>query len=53
MKWNVSKRTLGLAIGLVYWLMITPTAFLLRLFGRGQFRLRDRDARTYWISRHG
>jgi hypothetical protein len=39
-------------MGLMFFLVVTPTAFLFRLFGKDPLRLaKDAGARTYWIER--
>jgi predicted membrane metal-binding protein len=41
-----------LVMGLLFFATVTPTAIILRLFGKDPLRLRfDRDAKTYWIER--
>ena len=39
-------------LGIMFFLVITPMGFLMRLFGKDPLRLRiDRGASTYWIGR--
>jgi hypothetical protein len=41
-----------IALGLIFYLCITPIGFLMRLLGKDPLRLRlDRQAETYWIPR--
>lgn len=41
-----------LVMGLVFYLAVTPTAALMRAFGKDPLRLRyDRAAKSYWIER--
>ena len=41
-----------LIMGLVFYLAVTPTGVILRLFGKDPLRLkRDPDAESYWIER--
>jgi hypothetical protein len=41
-----------IVMGLIFFLMITPIAVIMRLLGRDQLRLKwDAQARTYWIER--
>jgi hypothetical protein len=59
---NKSWLKLGIAIGrvinpiilaLLFFLVVTPTAFVMRMFGRRPLRLApDRTAATYWIERN-
>ncbi len=40
-------------MGVVFFLVVTPTAWFVRASGKDPLRLkRDRDANTYWIERH-
>ncbi len=48
----VARVTNPLVMGLVFFLVITPMAVVMRLRGKDLLRLRlDRDARSYWIER--
>lgn len=38
-------------LGLVFFLLITPLALLMRLFGRDALRLKRTAARSYWLRR--
>ncbi len=41
-----------LVMGLLFFLTVTPTAILMRLFGKDPLRLKlDRAAKSYWIER--
>jgi len=41
-----------IALGLIFYLCITPIGLVMRLFGKDPLRLRfDRQAETYWIPR--
>ena len=41
-----------LALGIVFFLVVTPTGLLMRLLGKDPLRLRlDKAANTYWITR--
>jgi len=45
-------RVVGpITLGLIYFLLITPTAFVIRLFGRDELMLRKRNVSSYWIYR--
>lgn len=40
------------ALGVLFFLVVTPTGLLMRLFGKDPLRLRlDRNAKSYWIER--
>jgi hypothetical protein len=40
------------ALGSVFFLVVMPIGFAMRLFGKDPLRLRfDQDAKTYWIER--
>ena len=46
------RVTNPLLMGLVFFLAVTPTAFIMRLMGKDPLRLRiDRSAKSYWIDR--
>jgi hypothetical protein len=46
--WTVSH----LAVGVLYYLILTPIGLLMRLFGHDPMRRRfDRQAKSYWIAR--
>jgi hypothetical protein len=48
----ISKVTNPLITGLMFYLLFTPVAFLLRVFGSDLLRLkRDAQESTYWIPR--
>jgi ABC-type uncharacterized transport system permease subunit len=48
--WTISH----LVLGLVYYLVLTPTGLLLRLVGRDPMRRKlDTNATSYWIEREG
>jgi hypothetical protein len=39
-------------LGIIYFLIVTPTGLLMRLFGKDPLRLRiERSAESYWIKR--
>jgi len=41
-----------IALGVLFFLVVTPTGLLMRLFGKDPLRLRlDRSAKSYWIER--
>jgi hypothetical protein len=42
-----------LAMGIVFFVVVTPIAWMMRMFGQDPLRLaRDTNARSYWIERH-
>jgi len=46
------KVVTPLVMGLIFYATVTPTAALMRLFGKDPLRLRfDRSAKSYWIER--
>lgn len=48
----LSKLARPIAMGIIFYLVVTPLGFLARLSGRDLLRLRfDRDAKSYWIKR--
>lgn len=55
--WLLFGRVLGaittpIVLGLMYVLVITPTALVMRIFGRDSLRRRfEPEAETYWIKR--
>lgn len=46
----ISKVTTPIIMGIIYFLVVTPSGVLLRLFGHRPL-VRPRGATTYWISR--
>ena len=40
-----------IVVGALFFLLITPTALVMRLFGRDQLRLKRRNVDSYWIDR--
>jgi hypothetical protein len=41
-----------IVLGIMFFLVVTPTGFVMRLLGKDPLRLRwDRDAGSYWIGR--
>jgi hypothetical protein len=41
-----------IVLGIMFYLAVTPTGLLVRLFGKDSLRLKlDRQARSYWIER--
>ena len=40
-----------IVLGLIFFVMFTPIAFAMRLFGRDELRLRFKDKSSHWIKR--
>jgi hypothetical protein len=40
-----------LVLGIIFFILITPTAVLTRLFGRNELRLNFTNSKSYWIDR--
>jgi hypothetical protein len=40
-----------LLLGLIFFLLITPTSMITRLFGRDELKMRRRNVVTYWVDR--
>jgi hypothetical protein len=40
-----------LILGIIFFIIITPTALICRLFGRDELRLKRTTANTYWLDR--
>ena len=48
----LSRIANPVVMGLVFYLTVTPTGFVMRLLGKDPLRLRlDREAKSYWIER--
>lgn len=47
----MGKVVSPLVLGVIFFLLITPTALITRLFGRDELRLKRTSAYTYWIDR--
>lgn len=41
-----------IALGLIFFALITPISIITRLFGRDELRLKRRAALSYWVPRH-
>lgn len=41
----------SIALGLVFFVVLTPLGFIVRLFGRDPLGLRSRVTKSYWIER--
>jgi hypothetical protein len=40
-----------IVLGLIFFIMFTPVAFLMRLRGRDELRLKSKEKHTHWIQR--
>lgn len=40
-----------LVLGLMFFVVLTPVAVVIRLFGRDELKLRKRDTASYWLDR--
>ena len=40
-----------IVLGMMFFLMITPVAFVIRIFGRDELRLKKRRVPSYWLER--
>ncbi len=48
----LNKVTTPIVMGVLFYLVVTPTGLLMRLFGKDPLRLsRDQEADSYWIKR--
>jgi hypothetical protein len=47
----ISEVMNPLILFIIYFLLISPIAFFMRLFGRDSFRLKNKEQRTYWLNR--
>lgn len=54
--WYLLGQTLGnlvspIVLGVIFFLIITPTAFICRAFGRDELRLKRKPTQSYWLIR--
>jgi len=54
--WLVLGKILGkiispLILGMIFLILLTPVAFICRLFGRDELTLKKKKTNSYWISR--
>jgi hypothetical protein len=47
----MGKVVSPLVLGAMFFLLITPLAVVLRLFGRDELRLKKRQVQSYWVDR--
>jgi len=40
-----------IVLGLIFFFLITPVAFVTRLFGRDELKMRRRSVQSYWLAR--
>lgn len=48
---SMNKIVSPLALGVIFFLLITPVAIVTRLFGRDELRLKKVNTNSYWIDR--
>jgi len=41
-----------IVLGAIFFLILTPVALIMRLFGRDELRLKRKSVDSYWIERH-
>lgn len=47
----MGKIVSPIVLGVMFFLLITPLALVLRLFGRDELRLKKRQVQSYWVDR--
>lgn len=47
----MGKVVSPLVLGVIFFVLITPVAFVTRLFGRDEMRLKKTNASSYWVDR--
>jgi hypothetical protein len=47
----LGKITNPLVMGILFFLFITPIAFVIRLLGRDELKLKSSTVKSYWIER--
>lgn len=47
----MGKVVSPVALGFIFFVLITPLAFVTRLFGRDELRLKNKSDKSYWIDR--
>lgn len=48
---EISKVISPIILGFIFFLLITPVAFVGRLLGRDELRIRKSNATSYWIEK--
>lgn len=47
----LGKVTNPIVLGIIYFALITPNAFVTRLFGRDELLLKKKNKKSYWLAR--
>ena len=47
----LGKITSPVVLGVIFFVLITPVALALRLFGRDYLKMRKRSVESYWVDR--
>ena len=47
----LGKIVSPIALGLIFFLLITPVALVARLFGRDELKIKKRTVKSYWVDR--
>jgi hypothetical protein len=47
----LGKIVSPIVLGIIFFVLITPTSLVTRLFGRDELKLKKRSAESYWIDR--
>ena len=49
----IGKIVSPLIMGIIFFLVVTPTAFIMRMIGKDLLNLKFNDKKTYWIEKKG
>ena len=49
----IGKIVSPLIMGIIFFLVVTPTAFIMRIIGKDLLNLKFNDKKTYWIEKTG
>ena len=49
----IGKIVSPLIMGIIFFLVVTPTAFIMRMIGKDLLNLKFNDKKTYWIEKTG
>jgi hypothetical protein len=47
----LGKIVSPLVLGIIFFVLITPTSLIMRLFGRDELRMKKRSVDSYWVKR--
>lgn len=47
----LGKIVSPIVLGVIFFLLITPVAFITRVFGRDELKLKKRSVESYWVNR--